>query len=224
MEFYKDYKEACQSGKTEELYEKHAMDYDESVDKYGWSSINEHCANLLSPYLTGKDSDAQSIRIDENEAVLDLGCGTGISGMFLQKLGFRNIIGIDGSQEMIEQAQSKNLYRKLYKGKLTEYEDFSSLIEDSFFRSILCVGCISVGHIRITDFLPEISRILKDGGIAVYTVSSTLNHLQVLKEHFNYLDAAENSNLELLRIERKFYFKSPDGIVNYCYVYVVKKI
>ena len=51
--------------------------------------------------------------------IIDFGCGTGLVGVELTKNGFTNIVGIDGSQEMLEVAKSKQMdgkpvYREIF--------------------------------------------------------------------------------------------------------------
>ena len=39
--------------------------------------------------------------IDKDAEIVDLGCGTGLLGEILFNLGYKNIIGVDGSEEML---------------------------------------------------------------------------------------------------------------------------
>ncbi len=45
--------------------------------------------------------------------MMDLGCGTGISGLALKAAGFECIDGYDFSQAMLDKAAAKGLYRDL---------------------------------------------------------------------------------------------------------------
>lgn len=42
--------------------------------------------------------------------ILDFGCGTGLMGVELQKVGYTNISGLDGSSEMLRIANTKGIY------------------------------------------------------------------------------------------------------------------
>ena len=42
--------------------------------------------------------------------VIDFGCGTGLCGDELQKAGFKDIYGVDGSPDMLKVALSKEIY------------------------------------------------------------------------------------------------------------------
>ncbi|GCC18289.1 hypothetical protein chiPu_0017878 [Chiloscyllium punctatum] len=63
-------------------------------------------AEILDPVFPKKREDA---------LVLDIACGTGGVAEQLQKRGFRNFHGIDGSEGMLKIAESKGLYQNLKK-------------------------------------------------------------------------------------------------------------
>jgi predicted TPR repeat methyltransferase len=44
-------------------------------------------------------------------SILDLGCGTGLVGEQLHNLGYQNIHGLDLSQELLNVAHEKGIYR-----------------------------------------------------------------------------------------------------------------
>ena len=46
---------------------------------------------------------------------LDFGCGTGLVGTELKRLGLREVIGVDASAGMIEQAKLKGTYSAFHK-------------------------------------------------------------------------------------------------------------
>ena len=50
---------------------------------------------------------------DRAAPVLDIGCGTGLSGVALRAAGFTAIDGADVSAQMLEQARAKDAYRSL---------------------------------------------------------------------------------------------------------------
>jgi len=45
--------------------------------------------------------------------VLDVGCGTGVSGLFLRDVGFADIHGSDFLPEMLALAKEKDIYNTL---------------------------------------------------------------------------------------------------------------
>ncbi|MDA9865339.1 methyltransferase [bacterium] len=58
-------------------------------------------------------------RSDANidKAVLDYGCGTGLSGMALKAVGFDVVDGTDISAKMLEKAEERGAYRQVWKGE-----------------------------------------------------------------------------------------------------------
>ena len=75
--------------------------------------------------------------------ILDVGCGSGKTGISLQKNGFTAIDGIDPATEMLKVAGELGCYRNLAEGLLTETEKFP--YEDGSYDGILCAGCFTVG-------------------------------------------------------------------------------
>lgn len=79
------------------------------------STFKEHITNLddKSIYIANKAYSIQYLPIlkpySKNAHILELGCGRGIFLDFLRQNGYKNIFGIDISEEQIEIAKSKNL-------------------------------------------------------------------------------------------------------------------
>lgn len=73
---------------------------------------------------------------------------------------------------------------------------------------------------EIKQGIPEFLRLLKKGGVAVYTISFTLDKGVVMAEHAPFVTSKQ---LQVQRIERRFYhFIGKDSV--YCEVYCVKKL
>jgi predicted TPR repeat methyltransferase len=52
--------------------------------------------------------------------ILDAGCGTGLVGEILKCKGFDDVVGIDFSPSMLDQAAEKGVYRSLELADLTQ--------------------------------------------------------------------------------------------------------
>jgi len=213
-EFFQGYEEARKNDEIINYYEEKAGDYDKVLEDSGYQSITDYCSKLLRENL---ENESKKTSVKDVE-VLDVGCGSGKTGVSLQKSGFSITDGVDPSKQMLEIAISKKVYRNVVEGILTDIEKFS--FEDSKYDGILCVGCFTVGHITLKNGVPEFLRLLKDGGIAVYTISSSMNQLATLEEHVGYF---VKQKCEMIKIEKKFYY-SPDGVPRYCHIYVIKKL
>ena len=138
----------------EELYRVWADKYDyvvgEVIGYVGHSITTE----LLLKYL------------DNSKAkILDAGCGTGLVGEILYEKKFNNIVGVDFSQPMLDQALEKNVYQSLGLADLTEKLTF----KDKTFDAITCAGTFTCGHVG-PEALLEMVRVTKNGGYISFTV------------------------------------------------------
>ncbi len=62
---------------------------------------------------------------DKNARILDVGAGTGLVGEHLKKRGFFNLDALEPSRGMLEVAESKDIYRKLYSDRISVTEPTS---------------------------------------------------------------------------------------------------
>lgn len=138
----------------EELYRVWATNYDHDVvDVIGYVG-HSITTNLLVKYLHNTKA-----------KILDAGCGTGLAGESLNKFFYNNIVGIDFSQPMLDQASKKNIYKSLFQADLTKTLEF----EDNAFDAIVCAGVFTCGHVG-PEALFELIRVSKAGGYIVFTV------------------------------------------------------
>ncbi|MCS5591771.1 MAG: class I SAM-dependent methyltransferase [Gammaproteobacteria bacterium] len=102
---------------------------------------------------------------DSQARILDAGCGTGLVGEALSRKGFSNVLGVDFSQAMLDQAGEKGVYQSLELADLTK--DF--VCNDNSFDAIVCAGTFTCGHVG-PGALNEMVRITKAGGYISFTV------------------------------------------------------
>ncbi len=132
----------------EELYKVWADNYDHDVVKVIGYVGHSITTELLMKY------------VDNSKAkILDAGCGTGLVGEVLHERKFKNIVGIDFSQTMLDQALKKNVYQSLALSDLTEKLAF----KDNTFDAIVCAGTFTCGHVG-PEALLELIRVTKTGG------------------------------------------------------------
>jgi predicted TPR repeat methyltransferase len=79
---------------------------------------------------------------DKAAPLLDLGCGTGLSGEAFYEAGFDTVDGTDFSQPMLDVAAAKGVYRKLYKGDLNH----PIPAQPGDYDNIAAVGVLNPGH------------------------------------------------------------------------------
>ena len=88
---------------------------------------------------------------------LDVGCGTGLSTIALKELA-NNVVGIDGSAEMIAVANQHDEAQITYRHAPAEKLPFDKEAFD------LITVCGAINWIDRTQFFPEAKRVLKERG------------------------------------------------------------
>lgn len=132
------------SGHTKQLYKDWAETYDEEIMDNGYSS----------PVRTAQALVKCGAQL--NSPILDVGCGTGVSGLFLSDAGFTDLHGSDFSPEMLALAEQKDLYRKLHLADLNDPFEFVK----TPFPTIAAIGVLAPGHAgpeiiqHVMDLLP----------------------------------------------------------------------
>lgn len=107
-----------------------------------------------------------------NEAVVDVGCGTGLAGQALRQHRELIVDGIDISPEMLQQAAGKRhhgepVYRRLIEADLTQ----PLPIDDHSYAGALSVGTFTHGHVG-PEALYELLRIIRPGGRAAIGINA----------------------------------------------------
>ena len=92
--------------------------------------------------------------------IIDVGAGTGLVGVELQKLGYTNLHALDVSQGMLNEAKKTNVYKKFICAALNDKR--IPEIETGEFDALICGGTMLTGHIR-PSALVEMTRIVKIG-------------------------------------------------------------
>jgi SAM-dependent methyltransferase len=105
------------------------------------------------------------------EPILDAGCGTGLSGPYLNALGYARLEGLDFSEDMLRLAGSRGVYGDLKRATLGEVLPWP----DDHFAAFLSTGVFTEGHAPASS-LVELCRITRPGGIAVFTVRDKIFH------------------------------------------------
>lgn len=88
-----------------EAYSDFAKVYDIFMDDTPYEEWCSFIVSLLKKYGIKEDTDDEKLRQEQN-TILDLGCGTGTLTQLLSELGY-DMIGIDNSQEMLQAAVDK---------------------------------------------------------------------------------------------------------------------
>lgn len=136
--------------------EKNIQRYGESIDKVGlWDSEQI----IFHKYIT------------KNAKILDIGCGAGRTTINLYKEGYKDIIGLDVADKLIAYAKNyireNNLDINFILGDATDLHYLDNTFDVVIF-SYNGMQCIPKKANR-DKVLKEIHRILKSGGIYIFT-------------------------------------------------------
>ena len=118
-------------------------------------------------------------------ALLDAGCGSGLSGPVLAALGYPEIEGLDLSDEMLALARSRGSYRHVSKAELGR----SLPWPDGHFAAFLSTGVFTAGHAPASA-LDELARITRPGGFGIFTVRDVVLEADGFRDKFNELREA----------------------------------
>ena len=152
-----------------------------------------------------------------DRSILDAGCGTGLAGDNLHILGYRNLIGIDLSTEMLEYAKALGIYSRLERMVLGEHLDFS----DGSFAATISTGVFTEGHAPSSSF-DELIRATEPGGHLVFNVRDDIYEHHGFREKQESLEQERRWHLvERSDRFRPFTIKEPNVIAR-LFVYQVE--
>lgn len=155
-----------------ERYDQWAKDYDYDLEQdFEWLAP-QRAAEVFAKYVA-KDS-----------RILDAGAGTGLVGKFLSENGYSQIIAMDLSRGMLEEARKKNVYQDFHQMVMGEILGF----ETASFDAIVSVGVLTVGHAPASS-LDELVRITRPGGFVVFSLRPDVYELAGFKEKQAELEA-----------------------------------
>ena len=178
--------------KMVDFYRKWAEDYDhQMLDELGYTSPIT-IARLLDQYLPVK-----------NARIFDVGCGTGLTCVFLHQQGYGFLDGIDLSPDMVRVAKDRGIYQQVIVGDVNLPLD----IKDSSYDAAISSGTFTHGHVG-PEPLDEILRILRPGGILACTVHIDLWQSRGFEEKFNALVAS--GTIECIYLEQDKYYETGD--------------
>lgn len=136
-----------------ERYDEWAATYEKDLDQdFGW----------IGPRLAVETA---ARYLPKTARVLDAGAGTGLVGQLLADCGYTELVAMDLSPGMLEQARRKGVYQELHRMVMGEPLGFAS---DSF-GGVVSVGALTVGHAPARS-LDELVRVTEPGGHVVFTL------------------------------------------------------
>ena len=155
----------------EERYDQWAKDYEADLERdHAWLGP-EVAAEFFAKYVS-KDA-----------KILDAGAGTGLVGVILTKKGYRDIVAMDLSTGMLEEAKKKNVYREFHQMVMGETLDFPT----NSFDSTISIGVMTVGHAPASS-LDELVRVTRPGGYIVFSLRPDVYEESGFKEKMTGLE------------------------------------
>ena len=152
---------------------------------------------------------AQQLRAhlaDTDASIFDIGCGTGLTCVFLADSGYSNLDGIDISTDMVRVAGERGIYRELLVGDV----NLPLERDDASYDGVISSGTFTHGHVG-PDPMGEIFRVLKPGGILACTIHQDLWESMGFDTKLAAL--IESGTAEQISLEKSRYYKSgpPEG-------------
>ena len=197
-----DLTESENKEKLLDVYQKWASLYDKDNDDELGTVSQPNSVQIFERYVK-----------DKTTYIIDVGCGTGLVGLQLNKLGYKNFDGVDISQEMIDIAIDRG-YGSLLLGNLNE----TLPVESNKYEAALCVGVFTHGHVG-PNRLKELARIVKPGGVICFTVNEDVY------ASFGFDDAIKSLELtgiwKVLELCKKDYMTKKNVKGLYCIAEVI---
>lgn len=153
--------------------------YDDWAENYDNELVAEH--DYAMPMRAAEM--AKKRLTDRNSNILDIGCGTGLSGIALNDMGFSNLDGCDLSENMLTLANKRDIYGRLFTVDLLAPP---MDVADGHYDLAIAVGAFATGHLG-GDAVDEMIRITKKGGTIIITTNDHFYQTNILQEKFNSL-------------------------------------
>ena len=123
----------------------------------------------------------------DSKHILDLGCGTGLSGEALQRAGFQEIDGYDFSEGMLALARKKECYRTLVHVDLAQPDS----IPDRGYRHAVLAGVLHHTHAPPETLAQTLARLPQEGCIVFSLNDETLRFPEYTDYISNLVDSGQ---------------------------------
>lgn len=154
----------------------------DSINLYKkWAETYDQDFALSSDYLSPKKISNYFLKHsnDSDTPILDVGAGTGLVGKYLNIKDKREIIGIDISSEMLQQAKLKDCYSSLIEADITK----KIPLKENSLGAVISAGTFTHGHVG-PEALDELLRITRPGALFVISINSKFFNKAGFKEKF----------------------------------------
>ena len=152
---------------SQSAIEVHSRQAPQFAERYGQDDPYASCFSYSRARLDGWLDKGLPANGD-GARLLDLGCGTGHQMAEMRERGF-DVVGVDGSGEMLEHARENNPDAELHQAEVDDLP-----LPDASFDYLLCI--------EVLRYLPhpercvaEMARVLRPGGVALVTATPLFN-------------------------------------------------
>jgi len=153
------------------------------------------------------------LRIQENDHVLDIGCGCGMAVKMISAITEGDVVGIDYSPVMLRQAARRNrLAIKKNKTRICHGNVCTLPFPDESFNKVCSIETFYFWPDPPKN-LQEVKRVMKPGGTAVFSMDTS-------KEGKNYsviLETAKKLGIQIYSGEEMKSLLSAAGFINVSY-------
>lgn len=187
---------------TKKHYAEWAEVYDLEIGEEKGYRQPERCARSLA-----------AAGLETQAPVLDVGCGTGLSGKALAAAGYETLDGCDLSPEMLSKAQATGVYRRLFEADLNHPPLDAP---DGHYGAAACVGVFSFGHVE-PDAIEGILRVLRPGGYLVIGLNDNFYEEGSFPAKLTTLEEA--GTLTLVSKEHGAHLENVEGSTGWVFVH-----
>lgn len=137
------------------------LKFDENFESYDDGRTR---TNYETPYILFEE--VKKLAPNGFGRVLDLGCGTGLSGeLFCNKTDY--LCGVDLSLNMMQKALDKKIYNELTESDILSYLKGA----DSNSWNVIIASSVFIYFSDLTELFEQISRVLCMGGVACFDLN-----------------------------------------------------
>jgi predicted TPR repeat methyltransferase len=185
---------------TNAYYTEWAATYNDELTRQGYRTP-QRCAEALGLFEP------------MGAPILDIGCGTGISGTALAAVGFTDVCGTDINADMLGVAERADIYRETWLGDIDDPFPF----EAGTYAALTAVGVIGVGSAPASLLTEALDSLAPEG----HLVFSYNDHALSAAEYRDALaDAISTGTAEEVFAERGVHF---EGLNSRSTVYVLRR-
>lgn len=129
-----------------------------------WAKAYDSDVGAVDDYLAPMETaQVAGLVLERAARIMDAGAGTGLLGEALKGLGFRNLVAVDYSGQMLEVARGKAIYAELHICDLSKPTSFAP---GSFDAVVTCGTTSQMPSVSLREFV----RLLRPGGKIVFGV------------------------------------------------------